>query len=314
MENDGRQNFNTQFNFNILFHEIFKKKLLITVVTLIFAILSVLVSLQIPNKYKSSSLLSVVESKDGMQSALSGLTSQYGGLASMAGVTLPGSEGSDKSYLVINTIKSRTFLKHLIETDPSILQNIMAYESYDAKSKTITYDYDKYNSIKKEWVREPTKYHKSKPSYLELHELFDKKVLQVTLDKITGLIKISITTVSPEYSKSLLELIINELNITERKKDMDKSSKALSYLEQIYIKTSQENIKKSINNLIESQLKIQMLANLQEDYLLSIIDPPFIPELKDSPSRAMICIFGTFIGFLLSILLVLTNFFIRIRN
>ena len=107
MENDGRQNFNTQFNFNILFHEIFKKKLLITVVTLIFAILSVLVSLQIPNKYKSSSLLSVVESKDGMQSALSGLTSQYGGLASMAGVTLPGSEGSDKSYLVINTIKSR---------------------------------------------------------------------------------------------------------------------------------------------------------------------------------------------------------------
>lgn len=315
MEDNKKENINILVNFDLLISEILKKKLLIIVITIIFAFLSVFISLQIPNKYKSSALLAITDSSDnGMQSALAGLSSQYGGLASMAGISLPSSEGSNKSYYVINTIKSRAFLKHLIEIDQNILQNLIAYKSYDNKLKTIIYDLDIYDPVSKEWVRKPTKYYQAKPSYLELHTRFDEEVLSISLDKITGLIKISIVTVSPEYSKSLLDLVINQLNIIARKKDMDESLAALNYLEALNMTTNQENIKKSINRLIESQIKIQMLANLQDDYLLSPIDPPFLPELKDSPSRALICIFGTLIGFLLSVLYAATNFLFRIRN
>ena len=55
------------------------------------------------------------------------------------------------------------------------------------------------------------------------------------------------------------------------------------------------------NNLIEGQLKTVALANIKDDYLVTIIDPPFIPEVKSEPSRALICVLITLIGFVFSI-------------
>ena len=68
----------------------------------------------------------------------------------------------------------------------------------------------------------------------------------------------------------------------------------------------------AISNLIESNLETQMRARSNDDYALSIIDPPFIPELKSKPSRKLILILGTLIGGLLSLLLVMINhYFIK---
>jgi uncharacterized protein involved in exopolysaccharide biosynthesis len=70
-------------------------------------------------------------------------------------------------------------------------------------------------------------------------------------------------------------------------------------------KTTIAGVKNSINKLIEAQLETQMLANVNEDYLLQSIDPPYVPELKFLPSRAKIAIFGTVSGCFLSIFIVL---------
>ena len=62
-----------------------------------------------------------------------------------------------------------------------------------------------------------------------------------------------------------------------------------------------KEINNSLNNLIEGQLKTVALANIKDDYLVTIIDPPFIPEVKSEPSRALICVLITLIGFVFSI-------------
>ena len=46
--------------------------------------------------------------------------------------------------------------------------------------------------------------------------------------------------------------------------------------------------------LIEEQTKTIMLANVSKDYVFDVIDPPVAPELKSKPSRAVICVLGTF--------------------
>ena len=67
------------------------------------------------------------------------------------------------------------------------------------------------------------------------------------------------------------------------------------------------DIRNSINALIQSQLETEMLANVRKDYLLRPLDSAYVPEKKSAPVRSMICIAGTFIGFMLSIFFILTN-------
>ena len=74
-------------------------------------------------------------------------------------------------------------------------------------------------------------------------------------------------------------------------------------------KTSLVDIRESIHKLIEVQLETQMLAKINEDYILVEIDPPFIPEKKSKPSRAPIVFFATMLGGLLSVIIVLARHF-----
>ena len=64
-------------------------------------------------------------------------------------------------------------------------------------------------------------------------------------------------------------------------------------------------MKSSMNQLIQSQLETQMMAKISTDYALKVIEPPFIPERKFSPSRSLISLVGTMLGFVLGIVWIL---------
>ena len=119
---------------------------------------------------------------------------------------------------------------------------------------------------------------------------------------------------SPNYAFNLLNLIINELNETSREKDLAESNRALEYLENQLSITQQKDIRNSINKLIEAQLETQMLTNIRNEYLLKPLDMPYIPEIKSSPGRAIICIVITFIGFILSIVAVLIRNYVSFKK
>ena len=57
-----------------------------------------------------------------------------------------------------------------------------------------------------------------------------------------------------------------------------------------------------MSNLLENQLQTLMLASSNDDYVYKIIDSPIVAEQKIEPSRAVICILGTFLGFIFGIL------------
>ena len=61
----------------------------------------------------------------------------------------------------------------------------------------------------------------------------------------------------------------------------------------------------AISKLVESQLQKQMLSKINEEYILKVIEPPFIPEVKSKPMRAVICILGTLLGGMLAIIWVI---------
>ena len=77
--------------------------------------------------------------------------------------------------------------------------------------------------------------------------------------------------------------------------------------------TKVTEVKISINELIQNQLETLMLTNIKSDYFLTIIDKPFLPEKKTSPSRAVISIVGFLLGILFSFIY-LVVVFLRSRN
>ncbi len=286
-------------NISEIIDVLWKDKYLFTITASLITIFFVIFSLSIPNKYESSAILQLTG--DSQNDSFSGLSDQYSGLASLAGISLP-SSSTDKSDYVVNTLKSREFLRHIL-TFPDTKKNLMAVKSFNKEEGTTVYDEEIFKENK--WVRKINKNQKVIPTYLEVHEKVYSKSFKVSKDLDSGFINISFVHLSPIFAKEFLDLLIRELNNISKSKDLVESETALTYLEEQLLINPQKDIRSSINQLIASQLNSKMLANVKDDYVIRSIDPPYIPEYKSSPDRALICIFGFLIGlftaFLISI-------------
>lgn len=295
---------NKEFGFFEIINILYKFKYSIIFVTSIFAIGSVLYALSLSNIYRSSSMLKINE--DSSQSSISSTLSQYANIAGVAGLNIPSGGNSDKTQFIIETIKSRDFLEHLINID-GVKESLFASKAFDKKSNKIIFDKNIFDVNKNIWIRKPPLNKSPEPSVQEIYNEVYIKKLNIDLDKQSRFITISFDHISPIFAYEFLNLIIKEFNKVSRNKDLNESKSALNYLENASNTITQTDVKSSINTLIESQLKIQMLANARKDYLISPIDKPFIPEIKHSPNRASICIFFTMLGFFIASIFALTR-------
>ena len=155
------------------------------------------------------------------------------------------------------------------------------------------------------WLKGPTA-DKDKPSFIDAHIIYTKMV-EIAQDNKTGLVSINVEHISPIFAKEFLDLIISEANGWKRNKDMTSTDEALTFLNEELSRTPVAPIRESINQLIEGQLEKRMMAQIHEDYALTVIEPPFIPEMKFFPVRSVISILGTLGALLLSIVIVLTR-------
>ena len=280
-----------------LFSLLWGGRKLIILMAVVFAFFSVLYSLSLTDQYRSEAVLTLTDGSSEIRSL-----SQFSGIASLAGINMP-SAGTDKGALLVNTIMSRAFLKNLLSIQ-DVLPSIMAAKSYDNESKAIVFDPDVYDSMNKRWIRQDQQGEEIKPSYIEAYDVYMGQ-MAITYNSQIGLIYLSLEHKSPVFAKEFLDLIIREADSLMREKDLQQSSDALEYLINEISKTSLIEMKNSMNQLIQSQLETQMMAKISTDYALKVIEPPFIPERKFSPSRSLISLVGTMLGFVLGIVWVL---------
>ena len=287
----------------------YKKIILLSI--LLSALVSVFVAKSTPNIYRSSALL---EPQQENQTQNSFSSSGMSSLAAVAGIQLPSASG-DRGLYAIETIKSKLFFKHLLQIDSEIiLPSLMAIDSYNIVTNTITYDKKIYDQKSQKWIRSVKGNQKKVPSYIEAHDYF-LSILEIFKDKKTGYVYIAIDHQSPVFAEYILKLIISEVNTISREREIKESSDAIDYLSLKQYSTNVTSLKSSINKLIEQQLQKQMISNIKEEFLLKTIDPPIIPEVRVRPNRVFICIIGVFFGFILSVFsilvysLVTKNFF-----
>ncbi|MBB1275927.1 Wzz/FepE/Etk N-terminal domain-containing protein [Pseudoalteromonas sp. SR43-3] len=289
------------------FLTIWKGKLIIAIVTVIFTCLSIALALSLPNIYKAEALLFPADSGQG-EGGLAALTGQFGGLASMAGIDL-GAGSSDKSALAIEVLKSRKFTSEFIESH-NILLDLMAAKDWSYEANIISYDDDIYDAQKNTWVRDVEPPFKPKPSLQEAYKEF-KEIVYINSSKDTGMVTISVEHISPYIAQQWVVWLIEDINKDMKERDVAEAVKSTEFLKQQIESTKVADIKTVLFKLIEEQAKTIMFAEVRDEYVFKTIDPALVPEERVSPKRALICVVGGLFGILIGILIVLGKNYFR---
>ena len=277
---------------NIL-KDLYYSRYLIFSSVLAISLISIALAFNSENVYRSESYLKLSDNPSNFMDQ-SPLNEAAGGISSILGLGLA---SSDK--LVISTMKkieSRSFLKLLISNNPSFQKKLFASDSYNASTKKIKYDSNLYDESKDEWVKEEPKFFKVYDKY--------KKSLRLEIEQDSSLLSISFEHVSPFFAKEAVEQIIGDINILERNRALENSEKTLFFLNQEMTKNQNLLVKKNISSLAEKELNKKMFAEVHtSEFLFRIVEPPFLPEEKIRPNRALYLIFGIIFGFLVGVFL-----------
>ena len=281
---------NFDVNLDDLIIRIWHNKISIAFFVLLASLIGILISLLLPNYYKSQISLIPADNK----ATSSSIIGQYGMLAGLAGLSMP-SQSSDKTIEALERVKSFDFFQNFFLPNISY-KNLVAVDSWESEKNIIHYNKNLYDTKKNIWVENI-----KLPTNQEAYEIY-KKMLSVSTDAKSSVTLISIEHKSPYVAKYWVETIVKLLNDSMRNDMRQRTLKSINFLNEQISKTSVNEIRETISSLQQEQMKSLMLIEVNKDYIFRIIDSAIVPEKKSKPNRSVIIVLTAFIGFFISIL------------
>jgi uncharacterized protein involved in exopolysaccharide biosynthesis len=252
-------------------------------ITILSTGLAVAYAFYVPESFKAETLLAqAVEEKPGGTSALG----QLNGLAAIAGISIPSSSNIER---VLATLRTREFLRKFISSRkllPIIFDNL-----WDESSKS--------------W--ELAKGQEALKAGDGIGLL--QNAIEVKQEK-SGLINLSVFWKDAEIAARLANELVEQLNEQLQQKAIADSKRRVGYLEQELAKTTLKDMRAVLYSLLESEKRKAMLANVNEDFALEVIDPAVTPETCAKPNRKLIIVLGGVYGVLIGISFVLLGHFL----
>ena len=278
----------------------------IIAITAVFAFVSVIYALSLSDQYKATVLLAPAQS-DGAD--LSGALGQLGGLASLAGVDI-GSGDSSEAQMAQEIMKSWSFIDVFI-AENNISVEVYAAEGWSRGSNELQIDDDIYDAETKTWLVENDNTGEvGPPSSWVLFQAFSERLV-VSENKKSGLVSVSIEYYSPQIAKQWLDMYVAAINAHMQQRQMEKVTNNINYLQAQIENTSIAEMREVFYTIIAEQTKNKMVAEASPEYAFVAVSPSMVPEVKSQPQRAFICILGTLLGGMLSVMLVLVMHYAR---
>lgn len=296
---------NDQINLREVFMTLWKDKVWIFAITMVFAVASVIYALSLDNIYTAET--KVVATEEARGGGLSGMTGQLQGLASLAGLSTE-LQATDKQALALEVMLSRQFLTDFVQKH-DLLPYIMAYGEWNHRAQKGALDAEIYDEKEDKWLRKVEAPWEAKPNPWEYIPLF-KEMIEVQQGQ-AGVVTISVSHESPIVAHEILTKLVNDINSVMRVRDIQEAERSLEFLDSELRKTAYANMQQVFYQLIEKQTQTIMLANARPEYIFQIVDPAIVPLGKSGPSRPLICIIITFLGGILSVMFVLIRNYLK---
>jgi hypothetical protein len=177
------QNYDDEIDLRELFTVLWAGKIQILVCVLLSALVSVSVALYLPNKYTAEAVLAPRSSGGG--GGLAQLASQYGGLASLAGINIGGIGDGNPAAVATEMLKTREFFSEYLYD--SVLVDLMAAQGWNSDTDAVVIDDTLFDAQSQTWVREVAPPYQKKPSAQEAHGGFRKWVFKRQRGQANGI-------------------------------------------------------------------------------------------------------------------------------
>ncbi len=258
---------------------ILENKLLVGAIIIASVIIAVAIAFTREPVYRADTLLAPTSTDSNSRRGLNAFASQFGGLASLAGVSM--GDGSNINT-AIATLKSRKFITQFID---------------EFKLTPILFE--------KQWSKETKQWKVKKPSNEKVYKKFSKNMLNVTRNQKTRLITVSLEWKDPNQAAQWLNNLIKKLNEELRQQTIDNAKRSIAYLQEQVNETSLAELQNMLYRIIEEHTKNITLAKVNDEYVMKVIDPAVPPETRSKPNRKLIVSFGFLIGVMLGVFLAL---------
>lgn len=262
---------------------LWRSRWLIVGVAIAFGLGGGIYSLFLPPAYTASVVLAPVK-----EDPLSGLASQLGGLASLAGL---GTAQTD-NFEAIAVLRSRDFARAFIEDNG--LMPVLFQDSWDATAGRWT-------------VEEP-------PEPAQAAAYFVRNVRRVEEDTRTGLVTLSIEWRDPELAAAWANMLAVLINDRMRQRALAEAEANVKYLRLEFESTSLVALQQSISGLLESEMQKLMVARGNSEYAFRVIDRAEVPRAKSKPRVVLIIAVALVFGGMLSVFAVLLRDMIANRK
>lgn len=285
MQYEEERKIGDQLDLKIIFREIFDAKIFLIGITILVTALTALYTLTMPNIYKSSVKLEPAI-ENNASTSMKGLSSILGGFDSSLGQAI------GKTQQALEIIESKDFFEKLYQNEDFLIE-LMAYDTGLTESIIDASIYDSQSST---WVNK-------KPTLMESHRRFYSEHFSKSAPKDTPFITIGIEHYSPVYSKKWLDLVLNELDIFLKERDLKISEEKIRFLEE-RMSQSNQTTKIYLSQLLIMETQKLIQTKVDSFYAFTVIDSPRIPEFKEGPKRAVICLAAAGASFFLSFFII----------
>jgi uncharacterized protein involved in exopolysaccharide biosynthesis len=222
---------------------------------------------------------------EGGLGGLGNIAAQFGGLASLAGLSIG---GDAKKWESLGVLQSRALVEKYL-ADKNLLP--ILYES-------------KWDAAGNRWrVSNPKKV----PTLWKASMQFNKKIRKVATDNKSGLITMTITWHDPQQAAQWANDLIRLANDYLRTQAIEESERNIAYLNEQAAKTTIVEAKQAIYSILRTQINKVMLARGTDQYAFKVIDPAAPPEQPSSLGAVLSAVLGALAGFLLASMLILIH-------
>lgn len=290
------QEFDDQINVFRAIEILMKEKILIIVVTAIFAVSSIIYSLLVTETYSSKTVLVLrTDVVSDISSRSAGLGSLGGLASSLTGLSGVGVSSSRKDY-VLTRLTSLDFFEQYIFDE--VAPEIFATKSWDYANKRLIYNSELYDEKTSRWQTDDMG-RTLRPSSELAHRDFLGS-LSLSDDKKTGFISMQFSSISPVLSHKVVELMVSSANREMHVLDKKSAEETLMFLRNTINQESDIEIRDVLYSLLSDQLIKLAFTNLSDEYFLLPVVPAKVPERRSYPSRSIIVILSTLFGGILS--------------
>ena len=251
---------------------------------IVFAILSLSYAISLPNIYSAEAVL--VPSKQADRGSGSPMVGGGSNIAELVG--LSGSSSTDRTSVSLKVLESKDFFSNYYNSF-YYLSRLNAVKSFDSSTNKIVFDEEKIDIKTGQWISG------MKPTFEAAHTNF-LGILSIDHDRLDGFITLTLDHQSPVFAKIWLEKIISDLNNLVKSIETIEAKNSSEYLIEQLSGSDVFQLNSIFSAMLVEATETLMLAEISDQFALSYIDKPRIPERKSKPSRAFVSIFLFVIG------------------